>query len=164
LIISRPGSLPQGEVCERPVNGTDLVATFSAVANIKIPWKLHGRDLTPLLKNPGTAVWPHPCFYEATGDHFGSDVTRVVKDDPENAEHHHVPWYAALNDGRFKYIRYLKPGVPEELYDLKADPEELHNLATEVAHRADLERLRATAVAELHRTEAGYADALQPPR
>jgi arylsulfatase A-like enzyme len=164
LIISRPGSLPQGEVCERPVNGTDLVATFSAVANIKIPWKLHGRDLTPLLKNPGTAAWPHACFYEATGDHFGSDVTRVVKDDPENAEHHHVPWYAALNEGRFKYIRYLKPGVPEELYDLKADPEELHKLATEVAHRADLERLRATAVAELHRTEAGYADALQPPR
>ncbi len=164
LIISRPGSLPQGEVCERPVNGTDLVATFSAVANIKIPWKLHGRDLTPLLKNPGTAPWPHACFYEATGDHFGSDVTRVVKDDPDNAEHHHVPWYAALNDGRFKYIRYLKSGVPEELYDLKADPEELHNLASEVAHQADLERLRTSAVAELHRTEAGYAEALQPPR
>jgi arylsulfatase A-like enzyme len=144
------------------VNGTDLVATFSAVSGIKIPWKLHGRDLTPLLKDPERAEWSYTCFFEATGDHFGSDVSRVVKTDPEKAEHHHVPWYAALNDGRLKYIRYLKPGVPEELYDLKADPEELQNLATNPAHRVDLERLRKVAVEELHRTEADYADSLPP--
>lgn len=160
LIISQPGTLPEGKVCERPVSGTDLVATFSAVTGITIPWKLHGRDLSPLLRDPEKASWPYPCYFEATGDHFGSDVTRVMKETPDLAEHHHVPWYAALNDGHFKYIRYLKPGIPEELYDLKADPEELINLAADVKHRSDLERLRALAVEECRRTEAGYAEFL----
>lgn len=36
--------------------------------------------------------------------------------------YHHVPWYAFLNDGQYKYIRYLHPGIPEELYDLHSDP------------------------------------------
>jgi arylsulfatase A-like enzyme len=160
FIISRPGTLPEGKVCARPVNAPDLIATFSATAGIPIPWETHGRDLTPLLRDPEGAAWPHPCFFEATGDHYGSAVTRVMKESPDLAEHHHVPWYAAMNDGRFKYIRYLKPGVPEELYDLKTDPEELTNLATDSAHAADLIRLRDAAVAELRRTKAGYADLL----
>lgn len=163
LIISRPGTYPKGRVCRRPVNGTDLVATFSAVAGITIPWEIHGRDLTPLLRDPEGAPWDHPCFFEGTGDHYGRDVTRVVKETPDKAEHHHVPWYAAMNDGRFKYVRYLKPGQPEELYDLKNDPEELTNLAEDAAHQADLHRLRAATVDELRRTKAGYADSLPEP-
>jgi arylsulfatase A-like enzyme len=54
----------------------------------------------------------------------------------------------------------LKPGIHEELYDLKADPEELINLAADVKHRSDLERLRALALEECRRTEAGYAEFL----
>ncbi|SKA94460.1 Arylsulfatase A [Prosthecobacter debontii] len=160
LIISMPGTLPEGKACTKPVNGTDLVATFCAFSGIRLPWEVHGRDLTPLLKDPEGAAWPYPCFFEATGDHFGHDVTKVVTEDPQNAAHHHVPWYAALNDGHYKYVRYLTPGETEELYDLQADPEELTNLADAPAHRATLEKLRATAVAELQRTRAGYADHL----
>lgn len=162
LIISQPGTLPEGKVCKRPVNAPDLVATFSAVSGIAIPWKIHGRDLTPLLRDPENAPWPHPCFFEGTGDHYGSEVTRVVQETPENAEHHHVPWYGALNDGRFKYIRYLKPGQPEELYDLHKDPEELRNLASDHLFENDLVRLRGALIQELQRTDAGYADNLPP--
>lgn len=164
LIVSMPGTLPQGKVCTKPVNGTDLVATFSAFAGISLPWEIHGRDLTPLLKDPEGAGWPYPCFFEATGDHFGSDVTTVVKNTPDQAAHHHVPWYAALNDGHFKYVRYLTPGETEELYDLKADPEELINLADQPEHRATLKKLRAAALEELRRTKAGYAEDLPPSR
>ncbi|TDU81043.1 arylsulfatase A-like enzyme [Prosthecobacter fusiformis] len=164
LIISMPGTLPEGKVCTKPVHGTDLVATFSAFAGITLPWELHGRDLTPLLKDPTGAAWPYPCFYEATGNLFGSDVTQIMKTDPAQASYHDVPWYAALNDGRYKYIRYLTPGETEELYDLQADPEELVNLADSPAHRATLEKLRTATVDELRRTRAGYADNLPPTR
>lgn len=164
LIISMPGTLAEGKVCSKPVNGTDLVATFSSFAGIPLPWEVHGRDLTPLLKDPTGAAWPHPCFYEATGDHFGSDVTEIVKNKPAEAAHHHVPWYAALNDGRYKYVRYLTPGETEELYDLQTDPEELINLADVKEHQDTLIRLRATAVKELRRTRAGYSENLPPTR
>ena len=83
LIVSMPGTLPRGKVAPQCVAGADLVVTFFAVAGIELPWAMHGRDLTPLLKDPD-APWPHPAFYEFTGDHFGSDVSRVVAGAPRS--------------------------------------------------------------------------------
>jgi hypothetical protein len=65
-----------------------------------------------------------------------------------------------LRDGRHKYVRTLVPGEVEEVYDLVADPEELENLALKATHRPLLEHLRATALQELRRTDAGFVAAL----
>ncbi len=62
LIISWPTKIAQGKVCSHPVNATDLVATFSAIADVPISWKIHGSDLTPLLDDPENAPWQNPCF------------------------------------------------------------------------------------------------------
>ena len=75
LIIAQPGLTPAGKVCNVPVNAPDLVATFAAQAGVKIPWATHGRDLTPLLKDPA-AAWPHPCLYEFTGENYGSSANK----------------------------------------------------------------------------------------
>jgi len=160
LIVSRPGTLPQGKVCSKPVNSADLVATFLATAEVRVPWKIHGHDLTPLLRDPANAAWDHPALMTHTSRRYGSetnDLSRATEDEQG------VPWWAMLRDGRFKYIRYMIPGEVEELYDLEADPEELKNLAIDPAHAERLDRLRARAVEELRRTEAGFVDALPAP-
>ena len=159
FIVAMPGVVPPGKVCPQVVSSVDLVATFFAFAGFEHPWKLHGRDLTPLLRNPA-AAWPYPCLYEHTGEHYGSDVTTVLRDHPKKADYHDVPWYDAVVQDGWKYIHYLHPGEPEELYDLRSDPEELTNLALAPGQRERLEKLRAALVAELRRTEATYADAL----
>jgi arylsulfatase A-like enzyme len=153
LIVAMPGLTPQGKVCKQVVNAPDLVATFVAVSGVKPPEGLHGRDLTPLLKDPG-AEWPHACLYEHAGDKFGSDFAKLVKDNPKEAIYQKVPLYTAVVQGGWKYVRYLQPGVPEELYRLSADPEELKNLARDAKHAAQLGRLRETLLAELKRTQA----------
>jgi arylsulfatase A-like enzyme len=163
LIVVLPGTFPRGKVAPWCVTGADLVATFFAVAGLELPWPMHGRDLTPLLKNPD-ARWAYPAFYEYMGDHFGSDVTRVVSSAPQDATYHDVPWYVALRDERWKYIRYLTPGETEELYDLRADQDELHNLADRIEYRETLRELRQRTLAELHRTQAGFADRLPPTK
>src|SRR5204863_8920658 len=114
---------------------------------------MHGRDITPLLKDP-SAKWPHACLYEHTGQHYGDDVAKVLKDSPKKAVHSKVPWYTAVVQDGWKYIRYLRPGVGEELYDLGSDPEELKNLIEEPKHAGRLRRLRAAMAAELKRTAA----------
>lgn len=162
LIVSMPSTLPQGKVCKRAVSAPDLVATFFAFAGIEQPWKMHGRDLSPLLRQPDRD-WPHPCLYEHTGQSYGSDVARILGNNPAKAEHNSVPWYAALVEGRYKFIRYLDPSQPEELYDLDADPEELNNLARSAAHQDALGRLRAQWRAELKRTEAPFLNLLSKP-
>lgn len=154
LIVSMPARLPQGKVCMTPVNAPDLVATFHAFAGLDLPWEMHGRDLTPLLKNPDTP-W-HPCLYEHTGQSYGSDVGAKLKADPAAAEHHHVPWYVVLVSDRKKYIRYLAPGHAEELYDLAADPEELKNLAADPAQEKTLAQMRQLWAEELRKTKPGF--------
>jgi choline-sulfatase len=84
----------------------------------------------------------------------------VLREDPGHAEHNNVPIYVAVKDGRWKYIRYLRAGETEEVYDMRADPEELTNLADDPAHAATLKRLRALMTAEAKRTKAGFADSI----
>lgn len=164
MIVSMPSKLPQDKVCARPVHAVDLVSTFHAWAGIAEPWAMHGHDITPLLKDPENAPWPHLCLFEHTGRSYGSEVDAMLRDDPKGAVHNNVPWYFAVNDGRWKYIRYLKKDETEELYDLANDPEELANLADEPAQAENLKRLREAATAEMRRTGAGYADHLPPSK
>ena len=161
LVVAMPSRFSPGKVCRQPVHGVDLVSTFLKLAGVSEPWEMHGRDLTPLLEKPEVAdAELRPCFYEHTGHFYGSDVERVLREEPEHAVHNHVPFYIAVNDGRWKYIRYLKAGETEELYDLKADPEELKNLADEPGQVSTLKRLRQWAEGEARRTKAGFADSM----
>jgi arylsulfatase A-like enzyme len=160
LIFSMPGRIPEGKVCDTPVAGVDLVSTMFSFARIETPWEMHGHDLSPLLKDPGMR-WPHPVLLAATGQKFGSDTTMIPKG--EEVLHGGVPWYVMLREGNLKYVRPLITDL-EELYDLRADPEELNNLAVKQEHRATLRRLRAAAIAELKRTKAGFADRMPAVR
>ena len=160
MIISMPGRVAKNVVCPTPVGGVDIVPTIFSFAGIEQPWKMHGHDLTPLLKNPD-AKWPHPMLLTATGRIYGSDTNKI----PSGAAAYHgqVPWYVMLRDGKYKYIRPLIDDL-EELYDLKSDPEELDNLAVKPEHRQRLKQLRAAAIAELRRTGAGFVDGMPPVR
>ncbi|MEQ8787740.1 MAG: sulfatase-like hydrolase/transferase [Pirellulaceae bacterium] len=155
LIISMPGRIPEGEVCPTPVGGVDLVPTIFRFAGIDLPWKMHGHDLTPLLKNP-KADWPHPMLLTATGRSYGSDTNEIPTG--EDVLHGGIPWYVMLRQGHFKYVRPLKEGEIEELYDLEKDPDELHNLAQHPMHAKRLQKMREAAWAELRRNGAGFVD------
>jgi len=161
LIISMPGTLPEGKVCRSPVGGADLVPTFFRFANMELPWPMHGHDLTPLLKKP-SAKWPHPTLLINTSDQYGADTDRIPTG--KKAFHGDVPWWVFLVRGNHKYIRSLIEGEPEELYDLKSDPDELQNLAPDPKFADTLKQFRAATIAELKRTNAGMADHLPPVR
>lgn len=161
LIVCQPGTLPQNKVCPQSVNGADLVVTFFRYAGFDLPWAMHGHDLTPLLRDPDHAVWPHVTLFEHTGEHYGSDVAKMLRKGL-TVEHSNVPWWVAIRSGRYKYIRTLVEGEVEELYNLEDDPEELSNLALPLKGSAFLKRLRAATIAELRRTESGFEDHLPP--
>lgn len=158
LIFAMPGTLPQGKTCTVPVSGVDFAPTFFAFAGLELPWKMHGRDLTPLLKDPGKA-WDQPMLITHTGRSFGKDTSDPSKMDLLET----VPWWVALRHGKTKYIRTLVENEIEELYDLDSDPEELVNLALRPEHRAMLQRMRQMMIAELRRTDAPFVDKMPRP-
>lgn len=165
LIIRLPKGLASssvGRVVEEPVSGVDLVPTFFSLAGIDLPWKMHGFDLSPLLKSRD-ATWNHPAMLVHTARSYGS-ATDVIPPTGDKALYHGpgIPWYVMLAEGRYKYIRNLVAGETEELYDMRGDPSELVNLAHDPQHDALLRRLRRATVAELKRTDAGMVVNLPP--
>jgi len=156
LIVSMPGTLPEGAVCNTPVGGVDLVPTFFRFAGLKLPWEMHGHDLTPLLRKPD-ADWPHPVLMMHSGESFGSDTLKIP---PRGERYQGVAWWLSLRQGNYKYIRTLEEGEIEELYDLQADPEELTNLALDAKHAERRKQMREALLAEMRRTKAGMVEKL----
>jgi arylsulfatase A-like enzyme len=117
LIIAGPG-IPEGRVCERPVQLLDVMPTLVDLCGLPSGRPMDGRSLAPLLKNPD-ADWPH---FARTS--FG-------------------PGNVALRSTHYRFIRYLDGS--EEFYDHRSDPHEWDNrigdaslAATIAAHRAQL--------------------------
>lgn len=157
LIFSMPGSLPSGACRDVAVGGVDLAPTLLRFAGLELPWFMHGRDLGPLLRDP-SMPWDHPTLLMNTHQTYGSDTARIF--DPSAASEtpaDRVPWWVLLRQGRFKYIRTLVAGEPEELYDVTADPDELVNLALNPEFRDLLRQFRQAMIGELRRVEAPFA-------
>lgn len=149
-----------GRVIETPVSGVDLPPTFFAQCGISLPWKMHGHDLSPLLKAM-PAEWQHPAMLVHTAKVFGDETRRVPdKDDPSLYHGPGIPWYVMLTRGKFKYVRTLIEGETEELYDMDSDPDELQNLAHAQEHQKLLIEMRQETINELKRTDAGMANGL----
>jgi arylsulfatase A-like enzyme len=159
LIIRPPTAVAKkvaGKVVREPVSGVDIPPTLFAQAGLKLPWKMHGYDLSPLLTDRNSK-WNHPAMVVHTAKSYGSKTHKVPKkDDPKLYHGPGVPWYVMIAEGRYKYIRTLVEGEVEELYDLRADPDELTNLAIDKKYKQQLEKYRAAAIKELERTDAEF--------
>ncbi len=154
LIMSYPGEIEAGGVVTAPVGGVDLPPTFFHYAGLRLPWKMHGHNLAPVLKNT-SRKWRHPTMTVMTGQNYGSATDVIPTDEETLLATAKVPWWISLADGDFKYIRTLVEGEVEELYDLKSDPEELVNLAMHPEFLSKLRQMRAATITELKRNDAG---------
>ncbi len=163
MIISWAGKFPAGQVCKHPINAPDLVDLFCKTAGVTLPWKTHGRDIRPLLENPGTTQWNSPLLLTSTSRNYGAETNKIPTDDSLTSSSG-VPWYALLRDGKYKYIRYFIEGETEELFDLESDPDELKNLVSSPDQIERLTMLREKAKAEMRRTDANFVDVLPRTR
>jgi arylsulfatase A-like enzyme len=150
----------KGALVEHPVSGVDLPVTFFSLAGLGLPWRMDGRDLTPLLQDPG-AEWDHPALMVSTCTSYGSDTDTIPEaGDPRLYWGPGVPWYVILAKGRYKYIRTLVEGETDELYDMVEDPDELHNLVGQGDFQEVVREYREMTLEELMRTGARFADRL----
>jgi arylsulfatase A-like enzyme len=155
LIVSMPARFASGQVCSQSMSGADLMATLVANMGVKVPWPMHGRDFTALLKDP-QAAWSEPCFYENMGQRYGKDVLSHLNGGEVAKDHKHFPPYVCVVKGGWKLIHYLKSEHGEELYDLNSDKEELTNLIHEPTQAERLKQLRQQLREELKRTAAPF--------
>ena len=157
LIISYPKNLPSNKTVDYHVSGADIVPTLSELTGIKLPWKMHGRSLMPVLKEP-SKKWDYPVVMTYTKYLYGKDTDNIPTDRELLYHKSGVPWWSSVTQGKYKYIQTLIEGEIPELYDLEADPKELKNLALNSEYREVMKKYQKIMLNELKRTDAGFVN------
>ena len=158
FVVRGPG-LPRGRRADL-IEHFDMAAMSLAFAGIVPPKTMQARNpLAPDYK-PREAVFAARDRADETVDHIRSVRTERWKYIRNflplrpylqpNAYKDHKPCLIALRAaeaaGQLDHVQRLlfaPTRPPEELYDLDADPWEIHNLASDPAHMASLQQLRA---------------------
>jgi len=145
LVIRGPG-FPRGAVRTAPVANIDLAPTISSLAGARPRLHVDGCSLLPLAAKPG-AHWVRDLLFENfdTRD-VGSERDPVAK----------LPRYSGIRSGSYMYTRYANG--ESELYDLRTDPYELRNRASDPS----LAKVRAGLAHRLARLRTGPAPPCRP--
>lgn len=143
LLVRYPKLVKKGKLVDEMVLNIDVAATFLDLAGLPVPQTMQGRSWRPLLVANETekakpVVWRTAWFYEYFQERAFPGTPTILAVRTEDA----------------KLITY--PGHPNwtELFDLKADPYEKVNLASDPASK-DL-RLKMEAEFQRQREAVGY--------
>ncbi|MFT5495142.1 MAG: choline-sulfatase [Kiritimatiellia bacterium] len=102
----------------------DLPATMLDYAGVERPSHYQGASLKPLVYQETPATWRDDFFCE----HLMNNAA--------------IPKWEGVRGVRYKYARYFEADV-EFLHDLKKDPDELQNLASNPEYKEVLDQMRA---------------------
>lgn len=156
LLVRGPG-IAAGSHVKALAGNVDLTATFASMAGIKPPKFNDGRSLENAAKGHSSSRSRHAYLIEHRNVTGTSNPPRarnkqqlpLEPDDPDQvngaattaatgaaaklhdrtnmARNAHIPDYDAVRTARYLYVKYADG--ERELYDLRTDPEEIHNLA-----------------------------------
>lgn len=147
LLMRLPGGM-KGDINEL-VQNIDYAPTFLELAGVPVPDDIQGESLLPLLKGKHPARWRKALYY-----HYY-----------EYPAEHAVRRHYGIRDKRYKLIHFYpssldgvadKNGTDDidcwELYDLKNDPSELHNIYGKKGTEGTTRRL----LKALHKLQVQY--------
>ena len=123
LIIYDP-RVTKSSTVEEMVLNIDIAKTMMDMAGVSAPRNYQGNNLMPLLGNHHAHLNRNTILVEH------------LWDNPD------IPSSEGIRTERWKYFRYRLINAPEELYDLKNDPLEKNNLASDKKYATILARLR----------------------
>ena len=110
LLMRLPGG-KRGDIPQL-VQNIDYAPTFLELAGVTVPSDIQGESLLPLLKGEEPQDWRDALYY-----HYY-----------EYPAEHAVKKHYGVRDDRYKLIHFYDDIDQWELYDLQADPTEMHNL------------------------------------
>jgi len=140
LLVRYPRLVRPGRTIDEFALSIDLAPTVLDLAGATAEHPADGRSLVPLLRGNAPRGWRTSFLVEYNTDTVFPRVRNMG--------------YKAVRTKRWKYIRYNKLDGMDELYDLKADPYEMHNLIDD----PDCSTIRERLARELDRLQADAAD------
>ena len=128
LLVRYPEKITAGLTIDGLASSIDIAPTILEIAGVAVPEHVQGTSLVPLLTSRKKSV---------------QDVILMEYYSHENP----FAWtvntdYRAIRSGNYKYIRWLRFDDTAELYDLKNDPYEQTNLASDPSYAKLVSELR----------------------
>jgi arylsulfatase A-like enzyme len=136
LLVRYPRAIKPGSTSEAMVLNLDFAETFLDYAGAEIPLAMQGRSARGVLEGTSPDDWRTSMYY-----HYY-----------EYPGAHAVKRHYGVRTTRYKLIHFYHDIDAWELYDLRADPEELRNVYDDPAYAEVVERLEA----ELKRLRTKY--------
>lgn len=125
FLIRYPGVIKPGTKVNEVVSNVDWAPTLLNIMQTEVPKALEGRSFLPVLKGQKTN-WKNESYY-----HYY-----------EYPQPHHVYPHFGIRTEQYSFARFYGEKHFWELYDIKKDPQNLHNLYGKPAYRAVIEKLK----------------------
>ncbi len=126
FLIRYPGVIKPGTKIDQIMLNIDWAPTLLDIAGVKAPAEMQGESFLPLLKHGYKGTWRNAAYY-----HYY-----------EYPQPHHVCPHFGIGTQRYKLIRFYSALDSWELFDLKNDPHELHNLYSDPAYAKTADTLK----------------------
>ena len=121
LIIRDPGAradISRGGIINDPAASVDIVPTLLALLGLKIPRRVQGRSLSGYLHGSQKTPVNQAVFSEF-------DYSNPLSTHPDEAGK--LLWI--IRDNEYKYVEFADPAYPPILFNLRTDPQELHDIS-----------------------------------
>jgi arylsulfatase A-like enzyme len=145
MLVRYPRLIRAGSTAQQMVLNTDVAPTFLELAGVQIPEWMQGQSLVPLFKGEEPKSWRQEWLYEYY----------------EYPGPHNVRKNRGIRTDQYKLIHYYEAPEEFELYDLKEDPHELHNLHVDPRYASVIRDLRERMRQLREETDDNYI--YQPP-
>lgn len=128
MLAWSPGYIEPGTTIDENVLNIDIASTILELADGSMPndHTVDGRSFLPLLGGDEISDWRTSFVYQYFWEHAFP----------------HTPTTYAIRGDRYKYIYYHGVWDENELYDLKNDPNEMHNLIDVPAQQERVQQMR----------------------
>jgi len=137
FLVRWPDRVKPGTVCDAMILNVDFAPTLLDAVDLSVPPDMQGRSFLPLLLGEKPADWRTAMYYRYY--HY--------------PQHHRVQPHYGIRTERYKLI-YFNKLDQWELFDLKQDPHEMHNIYNDPAQAEIVKRLKA----ELYRLKKELKD------
>jgi arylsulfatase A-like enzyme len=120
LLIRVPEARGKKAVPTSPMSHLHLAPTLFEIMGVQAPPAFQGRSLWSNLQQ--NIAWSDPAIIECA---YGCT-------NPFRVENRSASRLLGIRDARFKLVMQIEPGTTERVYDLEADPTEMHPNADEI--------------------------------
>lgn len=124
MLIRFPPLIPQHQQIDAYVLNVDMAPTLLDLAGVSVPGDMQGESMKTLLQKGSAKNWRKEIYYHYYEKSFGATA------------------HYGIRTERYKLIHFYDPVNSWELYDLKKDPNEMHNIYGDAAYAKTIAMLK----------------------